>query len=247
MTEEVLQSFPDVSEFPTHVEIKSINEVLKQAIIDANPDFASLNWDDFKFENAGAGRDSCWDEDNFVLKDSLSSSFTLKLKDNPDRVRYYRNRTPYQFRFTPLDAKPLYQALFGPLMNKSFKFELKDQFNSFVQSLPYGTNRPDLAFDILKLNDNEIYYFFSFSDIQKNGDYNEIHLPRIYYNLNHEVYPTLSYDEDKTKQHIEYLKQHIPYIRFVAEAVSEDEMISTPNQPTQPNLTINPSNVYTVS
>ena len=51
MTEEVLQSFPDVSEFPTHVEIKSITEVLKQAIIDANPDFASLNWDDFEFKD----------------------------------------------------------------------------------------------------------------------------------------------------------------------------------------------------
>lgn len=91
MTEEVLQSFPDVSEFPTNVNIKSTNEVLKQAIIEANPDFASLNWDDFEFKNAGVYVTDVWDEDNFVLKENRSSNFTLKLKDNPDRIRYYLN------------------------------------------------------------------------------------------------------------------------------------------------------------
>ena len=247
MTEEVLQQFPDVSEFPTNVNIKSTNEVLKQAIIEANPDFASLNWDDFEFKNAGVYVTDVWDEDNFVLKENRSSNFTLKLKDNPDRIRYYRKRTPYQFNFTPLDAKSIYQALFGPLINKSFKFELKDQLATFMESLPYGTNRVDLAFADIKLNDNEIYYFFSFDDIRKNNDYRDINIPNIYYNLNNHVYPSLKYDEEKTRQHIDYLKQHIPYIRFVAEAVPEDQLISTPDQPTQPNLTINPSNVYTVS
>lgn len=247
MTEEVLQQLPDVSEFPTHVEIKSIDEILKQAIIEANPDFASLNWDDFEFKNTGVSDSDAWNEDDFTLKENLTSNFTLELKNNPDRIRYYRKRTPYQFNYTPLDAKSLYQALFGPLMNKSFKFGLKDQLATLIESLPYGTTRTDLAFRKVKLNDNEIYYFFSFDEITKKDVYPSIRIPSVYYNLNYGVYPSLEYDEEKTRQHIDYLKQHIPYIRFVAEAVPEDQLISTPDQPTQPNLTINPSNVYTVS
>lgn len=236
-----------MSEFPTHVEIKSITEEFKEAKTGFASVFASLNWDDFEFKDDYISSDELWNEDELTVKEGQSHTFQLKLKDNPDRVRYYRKRTPYQFNYIPLDAKSLYSALFGPLVNKSFKFELKDQLESFMSSLPYGTNRPDSTFQIVKLNDNEIYYFFSFTQIRKNAEYKDIDLPKIYYNLNNPVYPSLRYHEDQSKQHIEYLKQHIPYIRFVAEAVSESEMISTPDQPTQPNLTINPSNVYTVS
>ena len=61
MTEGVLQQLPDISEFPTHVEIKSTEEILKQAIIEANPGFASLNWDDFEFESEEISLYDVWD------------------------------------------------------------------------------------------------------------------------------------------------------------------------------------------
>ena len=234
MTEEVLQQFPETSEF-RRVTVKPGKEIFKQAVIDANPKFASLNWDDFEFSGGSTYPEENWDTDNYRIKDNVQLNLTLKLKDNPDRIRYYRNRTPYQFYFKPLDATSLLQAMYGPLVNKTFKFELKDQLNSYLSQLSTFEWNTIHEFKKVKISDNEFIYFFA-TQLQ----------PEFYYNG---VYRSswLESNPEMVRDHLDFFKQHIPYIRFVAEAVSEDEMISTPDQPSQPNLTINPSNVYTVS
>lgn len=234
MTEEVLQSFPETSEF-RRVTVKPEKEIFKQAVIDANPEFASLNWDDFEFSGGSTFPNDNWDFDNGRRKEDARITLTLKLKDNPDRVRYYRSRTPYQFWFKPLDVTALTQAMYGPLVNKTFKFELKDQLDSYLSQISTFEWNHSHEFKKVKINDNEIIYFFAFGTN-----------PEFYYNSAYRLSNLESYP-DKIIKHLDFFKQHIPYIRFVAEAVSEDEMISTPDQPSQPNLTINPSNVYTVS
>lgn len=245
MTEEVLQQLPDVSEFPTHVEIKSTEEILKQAIIEANPGFASLNWDDFEFESEEISLYDVWDTRELHRKEEHTQSFQLKLKDNPDRNRYYRNRTPYRFNYKPIDITPLLKSLFGSLVNKSFKFDLKNDLDTLLSSIPHGTLNANQSFKKVKVSDNEMIYFFALREVNGSG-FARIYFPEIFYNQA-DRFSDIESRSEKAVENIEYLKQHIPYIRFVAEAVSEDEMISTPDQPTQPNLTINPSNVYTVS
>lgn len=244
MTEEVLQKLPDVSEFPTSFTIKSTEEVLKQAIIDANPGFASLNWDDFEFGNTYLSRLDLWDDNTLQRKEDFVKSFQLRLKNNPDRIRYYRNRTPYQFNYKPVDISPLIKSLFGPLVNKSFKFDLKDELDSLLRSIPYKNFAGDSLFQKVKVSDNEMIYFFAIKEVT-DSSFTRIFFPDIFYNG--ADYLSIQSNSELAKTNIEYLKQHIPYIRFVAEAISEEDMISTPDQPTQPNLTINPSNVYTVS
>lgn len=240
MTEEVLQKLPDVSEFPTNVKVKNTNQVLKEAIIAANPDFANINWGDFEFSGTTIYGNDIWNEETGQYIENSLQEFQLKLKNNPDRIKYYRNRTPYTFRYNPVDATSLCQAVFGPLMNKTFKYELKDQLPSLLQTVPYFTYRMDLSFKEIRMSDHEIIYFFTL------GEHNGLETPSIYYNAGGGL-ENLSFNSDKIKENIEYWKQHVPYVRFLGEAVREEDMISTPAQQSQPNLTINPSNVYTVS
>ena len=246
--EEILEQLPDVSEFPTNFTIKSTNEILKQAIIDANPQFSSLNWDDFQFNTHSIGS-SAVDESNGINPEYLHS-FTLNLKENPDRKKYYRNQNPYSFKFKPLDARPLYQALFGPLFNKTFKYDLQNQLEQLMSRIPYGTDRMGSAFSYCQISDTESYYFFNFSQINANQRYTSLFVTDIYHNSRPELRDYLdnrSNSKEEIKRKLELFKKNFAYIRFVADAVAEEDMISTPEQPTQPNLTINPSNVYTVS
>jgi hypothetical protein len=245
MTEEVLQKLPDISEFPTRVNLKSTKEVLKQAIIEANPSFASLNWNDFEIRDGAISLDRLWDSTDQTLDTNYTHRFELKLKDNPDRVRYYRHRTPYQFNYRPLDGTDLYRTLFGPLVNKTFKMDLKTSLPELFNSMPYGSDSFDSSFIKIEVNDNEVIYFFSFQRITEKSSHNDIPMPFIYSNVGD--FNSVFWDKRNVVSKLDYFKQHIPYIRFVADAVREEDMISTPDQPTQPNITINPSNVYTVS
>ena len=248
MAEEILQKLPDVSEFPTNFTIKSYDEIMKQAIIDANPQFASLNWDDFRFNFSSIGSNAVQGRNGYDPE--YVHSFTLSLKSNPDREKYYRNRNPYTFKFKPLDARPLFQALFGPLINKTFKYDLQNQLEQLMRSIPYGTDRMGASFSYCQISDTESYYFFKFKNIEANQRYTSLYIPDIYYNNDVEINEELdsrSNSKEEIKRKLELFKKDFAYIRFVADAVREEDMISTPEQPNQPNLTINPSNVYTVS
>lgn len=239
MAEQILDSFPDMSGYDVgKIKLKPLNSYVKSKIIEANPQFASLKWEHFRLS---VDTPQINQEQNGFERMNVR----LYLSVSSDIRRYYRSDVSYNFTYDRIDTASYSQSLFEGLHGKTFKYELKDQFQSTldqVQTLRRISGGSVTMTNAIQISDNEEIHFISFQNFWMKNDRNE------------DEYQTLSnttaalsgngifidglssLNKDTYLAHKDFYESNFVWVRFKRDEIREEDMINTPDQPVNSTL-----------
>ena len=239
MAEQILESFPDMSGYDVgKIRLKPLNDYIKSKIIEANPQFASLNWDHFRISVQAPRFNS--EKNGFE-----GMNVSLYLNVSPDIRRYYRSDVRYNFTYDRIDTASYSQSLFEGLHGKTFKYELKDQLQSTldqVQTLRRISGGSVTNTHAIQISDNEEIHFISFQNFwiknSQNQDEDQSLSQTTGALSGNGIFTTdLSnlYKEDYLA-HKDFYESNFVWVKFKRETIREEDMINTPDQPVNSTL-----------
>lgn len=238
MAEQILESFPDMSGYDVgKIKLKPLNAYIKSKIIEANPQFANLNWNHFKLSIDAPRINN--DHNGFE-----GTNVRLYLSVNSDVRRYYRSDVSYNFTYDRIDTASYSQSLFEGLHGKTFKYDLKDQFENEldqVQTLRRISGGRVINLNKIILDENEEIYFFHFDNYWvKDGQSDEEDQPvgETTGNLSGNGIFCRSFGlyKDDYLAHKDFYESNFVWVRFKRDAIREEDMINTPDQPVNSTL-----------
>lgn len=231
MAEQILDSLPELSRYDlSSFRVKDLHEYVKDKIIEKNPEFASLIWDDYSIEVSKVVIPGA----HIVPPAFSDGQVTLRLTSNENRRRYYKNKQDYRFTYRHIDTAAKWQTFFEGVHGKTFQFELKEKFKEKLQRAQTDS-RIHIEFQESRINENETIVFIG-SDLiskKKNGEETK------YSSSGGSMY--LSANGIHIRENIQgfwnnFMRDNYVWVKFAKEAIPEDQMISTPAQPHDPNL-----------
>ena len=229
MTEQILDSFPELSRYDlSSFRVKDLNVYVKDKIIEKNPEFASLIWDDFsmtvnRIEIEGEGDNSHFSEGHVTL--SITSE---------ERKRYYKYKGGYSFNYKHIDTSAKWQTFFEGVHGKSFQYELKDKFKEKLQEAQTDS-RIHIEFQESQINEDEVVVFIGAGLISKNkagvettgsADDGSMYLSANGIHIRQNIQGYWS----------NFMRDNYVWVKFAKEAIPEDQKVNNPLQPRDPNL-----------
>lgn len=239
MTEQILDSFPDMSGYDVgKIKLKPLDSYIKSKIIEANPQFANLNWNHFRLQVSGNGV-------NQSQSGFTDGTVRLYLSISPDIRRYYRSDVNYNFTYDRIDTAAYSQSLFEGLHGKTFKYDLKDQFANEldrVQTLRRIGGGQVINSHYIDLEENEVIYFFWFTNYWVNdGESEEQDKPlneTTAYLSGNGIFTGgfSSLSKEDYLAHKDFYESNFVWVKFKRETIREEDMINTPDQPVNSTL-----------
>lgn len=239
MAEQILDSFPDMSGYDVgKIRLKPLNSYIKSKIIEANPQFANLNWNHFRL-SIDAPRIN-QEQNGFE-----GMNVRLYLNVSSDIRRYYRSDVSYNFTYDRIDTASYSQSLFEGLHGKTFKYELKDQLQSTldqVQTLRRIGGVSITTTNAIQISDNEEIHFINFQNFWIKNDSNEDEDSGLQETTGAlsgngiftSVLSTL--DKDTYLAHKDFYESNFVWVKFKRDEIREEDMINTPDQPVNSTL-----------
>lgn len=228
MAVQILNSFPELSRYDlSSFRVKDLHEYIKDKIIEKNPEFASLIWDDFIIN---VNKIDVPEQSDGAIR-FPDGTIALQLTGNEDRRRYYRNKSGYKFTYRHIDAAAKWQTFFEGLHGKTFQYDLKDKFQEKLQEAQTDS-RIYISFQELKHTDDEVILLIGANLITKNKAGEESSSNNAMYLSSNGIH----IHQNMSGYWDEFVKNNYVWVRFAKEAIPEDQMISTPDQPYDTNL-----------
>lgn len=236
MAEQILDSFPELSRYDlSSFRVKDLNEYVKDKIIEKNPEFASLIWDDYSIDVNKI--DVPGSDESSVFPDG---SIVVRLTSNEDRRRYYKNKNNYNFTFRHIDTASKWQTFFEGVHGKTFKYELKDKFQEKLQEAQTDS-RIHVDFTEMNQTNDEVTLLISADLITKNKAGAETSSNNAMYLSSNGIH----IHENMANHWGEFVKNNYVWVRFAKDVIPEDQMISSPTQPHDPNLDTRLNDAFT--
>ena len=240
MAEQILDSFPELSRYDlSSFRVKDLHEYVKDKIIEKNPEFVNLIWNDYSIDV---------EEIDVPANNDESPAFTdgrirLRLTRNEDRRRYYKNKNDYNFTYRHIDTAAKWQTFFEGVHGKTFKYELKDKFQEKLQEAQTDP-RIQLTFIETNTTDDEVTLLIATELITKNKAGEE----KVGSGSNNTMYLSsngIHIHKNISSYWSDFIKNNYVWVRFAKDVIPEDQMISGPAQPHDSNLDTRLNDAFT--
>ena len=212
-------------------------DYLKEKILEKNPQFSSLIWEDFEpsiqVPKINMGTLSYGDGEVF-----------LRIATE-ERSRYYRHKDGYRFVYHHIDTAQHWQTFFEGLHGKTLRYDLKDQFLEKIKEVQTSDYiKENIKIDSISTDNDTVYMFLSanlltndessdasqwsaFSLSQNGLSYNSGYIMNLY-----------------RQTSLDFLLKNLVWVKFRKDDIPEDQLISTPEQPHDPILNTRLSDAF---
>ena len=227
---EMLTQFPNMTKYDlSRFKVKKVMDYLKEKILEKNPQFSSLIWDDFipeiKTPEINMGTLSYGDGEVLL---HLSSD---------ERKRYYRHKDGYRFVYHHIDTAQHWQTFFEGLHGKTFHYDLKDQLLEKIKEAQTSDYvKESIKVDSIHTDDDTVYMFL-FANLLTNDESSEAtHWNAFSFSNNGlSLYPDF-FHSTYQRTSLDFLLKNLVWVKFRKDDIPEDQLISTPEQPRDPIL-----------